>query len=441
MKKRILLANSSKDLIREILHAPQHKAYQFETATGGLECLKKLETFAPDLLVIQLMLPEVHGIEILKRIRSDPQKKKIGIILTSGQPMVQNYHAALEAGADYFLAQPFDVEHLFEIIDRFFEGSLTPPAFSGVEPSLVRPFESDEPHLHTHSSYIKFWGTRGTNPVAGKEYLRYGGNTCCLEIRDGNDFIIIDAGTGIRGLGNTAHLRKAKKIDLFLGHTHWDHIIGFPFFGPLYNPDCQITIWSPIGFEKTTEQLFNEMLDYACFPVRIADIHSKLTFKDLHEGIPLSIGTITIHTHYAYHPGATFCFKIETSQKTFGYATDNELLMGYHNSPNAIDKDDPLFAPYLSLMQFFKEIDFLVHEAQYFPEEYKEKVGWGHSSVANAAVLVKLAKIKEWIVTHHNPQHTDADLDQKLQWHRDLLDECHHPCEVTLAYDGLVIPL
>jgi CheY-like chemotaxis protein len=442
MKKRILLADPSKDLIREILHASKNSHYQFETATTGPECLKKIETFQPDLVLLDLLLPQVHGIEVLKRAQAKEEKKKIGFIVTSHQAMIQNYNASLNAGADYFLEKPFEIDHLLAIFDRFFEGTLTPPVFSGKESSSTNSHTKRyQPKTHVHENYIKFWGTRGSNPVAGQEYIRYGGNTCCLEVHQDGDLVIIDAGTGIRALGNSPFFSKHRMIHLVIGHTHWDHIIGFPFFGPIYNSDQQVTIWSPIGFEKTTKELFTEMLAYAYFPVRLDDIRAKLIFKEIQEGVPFSIGKVEINTHYAYHPGATLCFKIQAGGKTFGYVTDNEMLMGYQGNPNEIVKGHPLLEPHLSMINFFKECDFLVHEAQYFPDEYTEKVGWGHSSIPNAAVLIKECGVKEWIVTHHDPAHSDDDLHRKRQCHQDILDDCKVSCRVRFAFDGLSLPL
>src|ERR1700741_3935054 len=100
-------------------------------------------------------------------------------------------------------------------------------------------------------------------------------------------------------------MEKVKIIHLFLSHTHWDHITGFPFFAPIYHSDVELVIWSPIGFEKSTKELFTEMLAYAYFPIRLEDVKAKLTFNNLREGHPVSIGDLTIDSHYAFHPGAT----------------------------------------------------------------------------------------------------------------------------------------
>lgn len=440
-KKRILIADESQELIQSILSHSSSKHFQFETASLGSECLQKISEFEPALVILDLMLPEIHGIEILKIIKTTSRMQKIGVILTSAQAMIQNYHAAMKGGADYFLEKPFDPDVLFSLIKRFFAKKLHPDPFAGKESETIKRKRHYAPRLHPHNSYIKFWGTRGSNPVSGAKYVRYGGNTSCLEVHHKDDLVIIDAGSGIRPLGETISLSKAKTIHLFIGHTHWDHITGFPFFNPIYNKHCHLCIWAPIGYEKTVKELFTDMLAYAYFPVRLDDIEAKLTFKDIIEGQTVTVGDISITSHYAYHPGPTMCFKIRAGNKTFGYATDNEVLMGYHGDPNAIGQDHKLLENLQSMVKFFKDCDFLVHEAQYTNVEYQKKVGWGHSSVSNASVLIKYCDIKEWIVTHHDPTHTDEQLEKKAQLHKDVLEDAHIHCQVQMANDGLVIPL
>jgi CheY-like chemotaxis protein len=439
--KKILIADGSEKFLEALASDPLAKRYQIETARSGPECLEKMAALQPDLLLIDLMLPEMHGIEILKRIKSDPKTRHWGVFIASAEPMIQNYHAALTEGAAYFLKKPLDAKHFFLLVEQFFSGKLHPDPFSGQESEAIEGGHCYLPKAHPPDCYIKFWGTRGSNPVSGPEYVRFGGNTCCLEIRYGKDRILIDAGTGIRPLGKLLLQEEDRNIHLFLGHTHWDHVTGFPFFNPIYRPDTHIDIWSPIGYEKSTHDLFTDMLAYAYFPVRLDDIQARITFKDLRDGGVVQIGKIRVDMHYAYHPGPTLCFKIHVAGKTIGYATDNEVLLGYHGDPHALKADDPLLTPHQSQIAFFKGCDFLIHEAQYTPIEYQKKVGWGHSSISNAAVLVKYCGVKEWIVTHHDPSHTDEDLFKKIQLHNDILSAGDIHCHVRMAFDGLSLPL
>jgi CheY-like chemotaxis protein len=438
MKKRILIADPCLSLCKSIKKSLPISTYSVEMAHSGTECLHKIDTFQPDLIILELMLPHIHGIEILRKLKQDPRTKQIGVILVSSNIMTQNYHAAIKLRCDDFLEKPLSLRTLLSHISQFFKGTLSPAPFEGTT-SLHTGRQGYIPKSHFIHSYLKFWGTRGSNPVSGPDYLRFGGNTSCLEIRHEEDLIIVDAGTGIRPLG--LEIQKTKQIHLLLSHTHWDHLAGFPFFAPLYDPECHITIWAPIGFEKSVQELFTEMLAYAYFPIRLDDIKAKISFKEIQEGVPFEIGSVTVNSHYAYHPGSTLCFKFRVGKVVFGYATDNEFLMGYHDHPKKITANHPQLLAYKSMIQFFKGSTFVVHEAQYTPHEYQQKVGWGHSSISNAAILMRYADIEHWILTHHDPKHTDLDLLKKIQLQHDILDEYKLPCRTRMAFDGMMLPL
>lgn len=436
--KKILIADPDVELVKQLKKTFSSHGNRVETAHDGLECLKKIDTFEPDLIILELMLPAIHGIEILRKIKQEHRTKHIGIILISSNVMSQNYHAAVKLDCDFFLEKPFSQQQLAFLVSRFWNQELSPTSFSGKSSSHAGK-KCYVPKSHCLNSYLKFWGTRGSNPVSGPDYLRFGGNTSCLEIRHHDNLLIVDAGTGIRPLG--IEVNHLKKIDILLSHTHWDHLAGFPFFAPLYNPDCQITIWAPIGFEKSIHEIFTEMLAYDFFPIRLDDIRASLTFKEIQEGVPFSIGDVTVNSHYAHHPGSTLMFKFKVGKTRFAYATDNEVLMGYQGHPKELTPSHPLIKPYKSLIQFFKDCQFVIHEAQYTPEEYQKKVGWGHSSISNAAVLMKMAKIKHWILTHHDPKHTDSFLLKKIQLQHDIIDDYKLDCHLRMAFDGMVLPL
>lgn len=440
-KPKILIADPSTTLIDAILTSKEASYYEFATAKTGPVVLKKIQEFEPDLLMIDLIMPHIHGVEVMKTIRTNAHFREMGIIVSSYHIMIQNYHAVIEEGADYFLTKPFDIPDFFKLVKRFFAGDLKPEPFSLKSGHEIVQNHCYHPIPSTLSSYIRFWGTRGSNPVAGAEYVRYGGNTSCLEVRHGNDLLIIDAGTGIRQLGDLIGIEDKQTIHLFVSHTHWDHITGFPFFGPLYKKNCDVVIWAPVGFEKSTKELFTSMLAYAYFPVRLDEMKAKVTFKELRDDRPVSIGDLIIDCHFTNHPGPTVGFKIKSPEKTVGYITDNEVLLGYHGHPNEIHLKHPLLKPHLGLIDFLKDCDLIIHEAQYFPEEYYRKTGWGHSSIPNATILLKYTGCKKWLITHHDPNHKDHDLQVKLQLHNDVIQECGLDIKVDIAYDGLMIPL
>ena len=259
-------------------------------------------------------------------------------------------------------------------------------------------------------NYLRFWGTRGSCPVSGAPYRVYGGNTCCLEVRYGDAHIIIDAGTGIRQLGEFIKLNKIDTpIHLFLGHTHWDHIIGFPFFEPIYHPNTQITVWSPASQGRSCKEVFNDLLSSELFPIRLDQVRANVEFRTSQQKTPIEVPPLSIDFHMTHHPGVSYCFKIKTPNQIIGYVTDNEMLQGYHGPINQVPKD--LLEPHLDLIEFLAPCDILIHEAQYSAEEYLQKEGWGHSSVPNAVVLLQKTRVSQWYITHHDPRHTDADLD------------------------------
>ncbi len=441
-RKKILIADSSNYTKKLISESSELKNYLIEIVETGPKFLQALKNFHPDICIIELMIPQMHGIELLKIIRNHPDFSHIGVIITSAGAMIQNYQAAVYWGADYFLEKPFSLTSLLFLVEKFFLEGLTPDQFKGGKESHI--IETDswyDPKPSSAKSYIHFWGSRGSNPVAGHEYVRHGGNTCCLEIRYDNDMIVIDAGTGLRPLGDLLDCNGCRSLNIFIGHTHWDHIAGFPFFAPLYKKHKEITVWAPVAFEKDVKELFTDMLAHAYFPVRLDEMQAKVTFKELRDGRLVQVGKISVETHHTHHPGPTLCFKITTPQLKIGYVTDNEMLMGYFGHPLAIQREDSLLDPHLGLINFLCDCDLIIHEAQYFPFEYYQKVGWGHSSIPNATVLMRFMKAKKWIVTHHDPKHTDTDLQNKMILHQDILRECQIDCEVRFAFDGMHFPI
>jgi len=440
--RKILITDCSMNVANRIKSALMGGDYDIRTVSDGEECLVVAKMFKPHLIFIDLTLFKVHGIDVLKALHSDPETKDIGVVIFSGSAMSQDYQVAIDNGADYYLLCPFDAAKIVSIVNKFFEGTLKPDTFEDLCMCLSGDNQSGyDPQPKAKKSYLKLWGTRGSIPVSGLDYYRYGGNTSCLEISDGNHMIIIDAGTGIRPLGDEMLKSDHKEIHLFIGHTHWDHIIGFPFFAPAFHPGYTLHIYAAKGFHRGIKELFTGMLEHDFFPVRLGDLQTKIIFHDLADGTPIVIGDVTIHYTYAQHPGATLCFKIRRKDRSIGYVTDNEFLVGYHGYPGRIGEDHTLLAPYKEMIGFFRGCEMLIHEAQYSPREYKDKVGWGHSSISNAALLVKLCDVAEWVITHHDPRDHDKALLTKAELNREIREDCNVKCRAFMAYDGLTLPL
>ena len=170
-------------------------------------------------------------------------------------------------------------------------------------------------------------------------------------------------------------------------------------------------------------------------------MHATVKFADLHDSQTYQFGDIEISCCYAYHPGATLGFKIKIGDKNIGYITDNEVLVGYFGHPNDITRDHPALVNHLKLIDFLQDCETIIHEAQYFPAEYQMRTGWGHSSLSNATALFKFLNCKHWIVTHHDPRHTDDLLQAKYDLHRQIMHEAGVRCTLTYAFDGYVLPV
>ena len=352
--------------------------------------------------------------------------------------MIQDYKSAIEGQANFYLLKPFDIDHFFQLVQKYFT--------EGLDPEPFKPKFLEYEHKHCYSpdlpleSYVRFWGTRGSVSVSGANYARFGGDTSCFEIFCDNELIILDAGTGIRPLGEEIIKKGIKTIHLFLSHTHWDHIIGFPFFEPLYHADCKIYLYAPKTSGRSLKELVTNLLAYEFFPVRMDEVAAELHFAEIHDSESIHFKGVDLSFHYTFHPGVSICFKIKTKDHCIIYATDNELLMGNHQSIASMDKSSPLVEPHLEFIEFISDCNLLIHEAQYTQKEYINKVGWGHSSIANASILLKFCNPKRWMVTHHDPSHSDEMLLEKQILHEKILKDSGLSCPLSYAYDRQVLP-
>lgn len=254
---------------------------------------------------------------------------------------------------------------------------------------------------------ITFWGSRGSIAVPGPATLKYGGNTCCLEltIEDGSK-IIIDCGTGIRALGNDI-VKKGlhNRLLLLITHIHWDHLIGFPFFLPAYLNNFLIEVDGYHSCMKGLQFIFqNRMLD-GVFPITFDQLKAKIKYLGkLPKEKELRYGTALITTIELNHPQGGFGFKFTEGNKQMVFLTDNELRV---DSWKGRSFDD--------YVEFSKNADILIHDAQYTKDEYQRKNGWGHSYHEIVLELAKRAQVKKLIFFHHDPERSDQELDGILQ--------------------------
>lgn len=248
---------------------------------------------------------------------------------------------------------------------------------------------------------IKFWGTRGSIAVPGKDTTIYGGNTTCLELtlRSGRK-VIIDAGTGIRSLGEKLTKENEKvEIHLLITHIHWDHILGFPFFAPIYVPSTEILLDGYPSCVKGLRYTFDNKMGDGFFPIKFDDLRAKIVYMEKLSYGKLEIEDIVIDRTPLHHPQGGFGFRFREGSKTLCFITDNELRI---DAPSGRAPKD--------YVKFCKDADILIHDAQYTPEEIDMRKGWGHSEYRSTFDLAYRAGVKKLVLFHHDPTRTDPEV-------------------------------
>jgi phosphoribosyl 1,2-cyclic phosphodiesterase len=253
---------------------------------------------------------------------------------------------------------------------------------------------------------IKFWGVRGSTPAPQPENMRYGGNTSCVEVRLGDDLYIFDCGTGFRVLGQALRREfdgRPVSAHIFVSHFHWDHIQGIPFFGPLYDSRENRFQFHCSSRTRNLKRVLEEQMAAPYFPVGLTEMQSQQNFYDLGEG-RIQLGDVTLQTMWLNHPQGCMGFRLETKEGVMVYATDNE-------------PGDALFDK--NVRKLAAGADVLIYDAQYLPDEYEGKRGWGHSHWREAINVVTESGAKELVLFHHDPDHDDECIDQVVKEARD----------------------
>ena len=292
---------------------------------------------------------------------------------------------------------------------------------------------------------LGFWGTRGSIAVPGPGTNHFGGNTSCVELTtDNGDLLILDCGTGARQLAAKlmAHGRIAINVNILLGHTHWDHIQGFPFFAPAFVKGNSVAIYGPEGSRGPLHDVLAGQMEFTYFPVDLTQLPAMITYHDLTEGIH-TIGGARVATQFLNHPAMTVGYRIEADGVAVAYLLDHEPfsdeLWRAGSAPGRIEsilhEGDRRHA------KFMAGADLLIHDAQYTPEEYPAKKTWGHSPYDYVVRIASAAGVRRLALTHHDPTHDDefvAEIERKA---RDLAVQLGTGLDVFCAYEGCEIVL
>ncbi|MCW8916346.1 MAG: MBL fold metallo-hydrolase [Magnetovibrio sp.] len=246
---------------------------------------------------------------------------------------------------------------------------------------------------------VKFWGVRGSIACPSADHIRYGGNTSCLEIKVGDRRLVMDAGTGVRGLGKTFLEDDISQIHLLLTHTHWDHINGFPFFVPAYDPRRSIHIMA--GHLRGGDGIQNVLaaqMDNPMFPVPLSAMQAKMRFEDFEAGMSFNIyDDVHVRTCALNHPNGATGYRIEHDGHSICYITDTEHV------PGKLDQN---------ILGLIDGADLVIYDSTYTEEEFPDRIGWGHSTWNEGVRLCQEAGAKSLAIFHHEPEHEDDFMDQ-----------------------------
>jgi len=266
--------------------------------------------------------------------------------------------------------------------------------------------------------FVKFWGVRGSIPTPGWQTRRYGGNTSCYEVRVDDTTFILDAGTGLRELGESMlkRARQEKKpvsAHMMFSHPHWDHIQGFPFFTPVYMRDNVFHIYDREGAEKKHFELLSGQMKSDYFPVEFSDLGAHVLSEKI-DAAGRTIEGVKVTYLSQVHPGGSLAYAFERDGVKLVYATDNELDL------TLVDKDMPRRDPSArrkvsqAYLDFIRGADLLVADGQYTDDEYGAKVGWGHARATTLVDAAVEAGVKRLAISHHDPMQTDDQVDEKV---------------------------
>lgn len=437
-RKKVLIVDDDPAL-RALSVAVFEDEYEVMEAVDGRDGWEKALEWRPDLVVTDLMMPVMHGYELCSLLKG-PKGFNVKIIVASSKPFPTDRYQARVAGADEYIVKPFKVEELALMARRLLdEGTAAAARTASAEAGESvhgEAFRSVPTGRARGPVCVSFRGTRGSCPTGGLKAVRYGANTSCLELRIGGVPVILDCGTGLRELGLSLSKEFADRPvegHIFVSHTHWDHIQGFPFFVPFYNPRNKFKIYSVHGASSSLHGIFSGSMSLDYFPIPLSSLVCGMNFVELTE--PVDIGVARVSFHHLNHPGLCIGFRIETGDKVVTCLSDHETFHRLGGDNEVSRRQDA------ELAEFAANSDLLVMEAQYTEEEYLSRKGWGHSTYDDVVRFGMASGAKSLAITHHDPEHDDEVLDRHQDYCRSLVAAEGSSMECYFARDGLCVTL
>ena len=379
-RHRFFVVDDDAEALKVIVAMLESEGHEVRSSRVSPEAEALISAWIPDCVVVDIMMPEVDGLELCRRLRALPSLSRTRIVILTAKDYDSDRRRARELGADAYLIKPMRLANFLNDLEQIMRDDIT----------------------------IHYYGVRGTLPVPGGRSLRYGGNTCCVTVAiQGEPLLIFDAGTGIKELSNSLRSQRVSRLTarILVSHPHWDHINALPFFAPLYVQGNEFEICGARHGDLGMEALIGAQMGDVYFPVTMREFAARVHFRDLHEGT-FHWGRVEVRTMLLSHPGQCLGYRVFCDGRSVCYVTDNELYLPGHPNRNEHYR--------ARLAEFISECDVLITDCAYLDEQYPERVGWGHSSAGEVVAIAARGRVKNLHLVHHDPDQSDEDIDRKL---------------------------
>jgi len=401
-KMNIFVIDDNVKAVELITAMLEQVGYQVTSSTDSSSALKTIKQNQPDCIIADLIMPGVDGLSLCQSVRDDASLNDVKFIMVSAKAYDFDYKRALEFGADGYIKKPLNPKTFTDKIARVLDDHID----------------------------MRFWGVRGTLPVSGEDYLKYGGSTSCVTLEFPREqFFIFDGGTGIKKLGDwiLSQSRKRFNAKMFISHPHWDHINAIPFFNPLYIQGGEFEILGPNQGDISMREIISAQMDGVYFPINISEFASRVYFKDLDEE-QLIVDGINISTKLLSHPGRCLGYRVDYNGRSICYITDNEMFPETSEYYNQHYEDN--------LADFCRDSDVLITDCTYTDEEYKTKECFGHSSISKVVGLATEAEVKNLYLFHHDPDQNDQAIDRKLDLAMEAAEKRNSNVQIHAPVEG-----